>query len=299
MVDTSESSQTRRTTDRPLGVRFGECGIVVLESHHSETFTMEWTVHDFFKVLAITHGHGTLRTRTHDLPFSEGDLIAVPPKTEHRIVDEPRRNVSLFAVAIEIDKQVDAVAQFIRSATEVFRRRVSGAGRQLQRQLRSILYEQSRRALGWEMIITGEVYELLTWMIRNSVDTTTVSAAADSESRVHAYIEELTSTFFQQQTLSEAAQSVGLSERRFSQLFRQLTGRSWLQHLTYLRIRHSLQLLSQTDHSVTAVAFQCGFDDLSTFYRAFRAAQGVSPGIWRVRAESSQPGESYSAAAPK
>jgi AraC-like DNA-binding protein len=42
-----------------------------------------------------------------------------------------------------------------------------------------------------------------------------------------------------------------------------------------------MRLLKSTERTVLSVAFECGFDDLSTFYRAFKRETGVSPNHWR------------------
>jgi transcriptional regulator GlxA family with amidase domain len=77
--------------------------------------------------------------------------------------------------------------------------------------------------------------------------------------------------------VAEAAHRAGLSERRFSQLFREITGSSWLSHLRALRLDHATRLLRHTERSITAIAFECGFTDLSNFYRAFKTANDCSP----------------------
>ena len=81
--------------------------------------------------------------------------------------------------------------------------------------------------------------------------------------------------------LDAAASSLGLSRRRFTQLFREITGTSWLAHVRGLRIDHAKKLLESTDRTVLSVAFECGFEDLSTFYRAFKRETDESPNKWR------------------
>jgi hypothetical protein len=48
-----------------------------------------------------------------------------------------------------------------------------------------------------------------------------------------------------------------------------------------LRLNHAAGLLAETDHSVLAVAFESGFDDLSNFNHGFKAAYGCSPLTYR------------------
>ena len=36
-------------------------------------------------------------------------------------------------------------------------------------------------------------------------------------------------------------------------------------------------------HSVLAISFECGYDELSSFYRAFKRRTGLPPNEWRHR----------------
>jgi AraC family L-rhamnose operon regulatory protein RhaS len=105
----------------------------------------------------------------------------------------------------------------------------------------------------------------------------------DSAARVRCYIEDLEDHFFEASNLDAAAAGLGLSRRRFTQLFREVTGASWLTYLRRLRVGHARRLLDQTSRTVLSIAFECGFEDLSTFYRAFKREVGVSPNQWRTR----------------
>jgi AraC-like DNA-binding protein len=103
----------------------------------------------------------------------------------------------------------------------------------------------------------------------------------DSMARVRAYVQDLEQHFFEATNLDAAAASLGLSRRRFTQLFRQCTDSSWLAYVRRLRIEHAKRLLAEPQKTVLSIAFECGFEDLSTFYRAFKREVGVSPNQWR------------------
>jgi AraC-like DNA-binding protein len=62
------------------------------------------------------------------------------------------------------------------------------------------------------------------------------------------------------------------------------TEKSFSQTVTALRLEASRRLLmSAPQRSISDVAFACGFESLATFYRAFRAAQGTTPGDFRAQ----------------
>jgi transcriptional regulator GlxA family with amidase domain len=60
-----------------------------------------------------------------------------------------------------------------------------------------------------------------------------------------------------------------------------VTGQTWRQYVLRLRLEHAMKLLIQTEKSVTAIAFESGFDELSHFHHRFKAAFGQPPMLYR------------------
>jgi AraC-like DNA-binding protein len=82
-------------------------------------------------------------------------------------------------------------------------------------------------------------------------------------------------------TLARAAAASGLSAFHFLRVFSRVLGVTPHQYLVRSRLRRAARLLAAGDHSVTDVALEAGFDDLSNFIRTFRRAAGVSPRRFR------------------
>jgi AraC-like DNA-binding protein len=72
--------------------------------------------------------------------------------------------------------------------------------------------------------------------------------------------------------------SLSSFKRDFEEIFDESPGR-WLQQR---RVRHAATLLTTTDLSVTQVAFESGFEDLSHFSRSFKQITGASPTAYRT-----------------
>ncbi|MDO8980920.1 MAG: helix-turn-helix transcriptional regulator [Afipia sp.] len=80
------------------------------------------------------------------------------------------------------------------------------------------------------------------------------------------------------------AGALGISVRQLHILF-EPTGKSFSRTLMAMRLAEAYPLLrSAPTLAVTDVALACGFDSLSTFYRVFRTAYGVTPGDVRAAA---------------
>ena len=85
----------------------------------------------------------------------------------------------------------------------------------------------------------------------------------------------------QQIDLEHAAGQAGISPFHFLRLFSGVLGVTPHQYLVRSRLRHAARLLADDDISVTDVAYDVGFGDLSNFVRTFHRAAGVSPRRFR------------------
>jgi AraC-like DNA-binding protein len=149
-----------------------------------------------------------------------------------------------------------------------------------------ILFEQDSRQDGWEAVLQSRLIDLAVRVLRlarrrGRAEPPALDPGNDSTERVTRYALRLKSQFFHQETIAGASQSVGLSRRQFTEVFRKVTGQSWRQYVLGLRLKQAADLLTNTDRSVSAVAFESGFEDLSNFHHSFKSAYGCSPLTYR------------------
>lgn len=83
--------------------------------------------------------------------------------------------------------------------------------------------------------------------------------------------------------LGELARQAGMSAYHFLRVFRQIVGVTPHQYVLRTRLHRAAVRLRRTQEPISTIAFDAGFDDLSTFNRRFRRVMGVSPGLWRAQ----------------
>ena len=71
--------------------------------------------------------------------------------------------------------------------------------------------------------------------------------------------------------------SLSTFKREFQQIFHETPGK-WI---TRRRVEHAANILVNTDQSVSEVAFESGFEDLSHFSRVFKQVTGKSPSAYK------------------
>ena len=81
--------------------------------------------------------------------------------------------------------------------------------------------------------------------------------------------------------LNAMANEAGLSAYHFLRMFSIVLGVTPHQYLLRSRLRHAARKLAEETESITDIAFDVGFGDLSNFVRTFHRAAGVSPRDFR------------------
>lgn len=89
------------------------------------------------------------------------------------------------------------------------------------------------------------------------------------------------SSYGQPLTLEDLAAEAALEPKYFCRVFRQITGRTPINYLNYYRVECAAELLCTTQGSITDIALECGFGDVSYFSRMFRRYKGQTPGQYR------------------
>jgi AraC-like DNA-binding protein len=87
----------------------------------------------------------------------------------------------------------------------------------------------------------------------------------------------LQSNAVQSLRLEDLARMAGLSRYHFLRAFKSVTGVTPHQWILRARLRDAAQRMVTSRASVTEVALEAGFADLSNFIRSFHAEYGVSP----------------------
>ena len=83
-------------------------------------------------------------------------------------------------------------------------------------------------------------------------------------------------------SLTELADGTATSPFHFLRTFRRVAGMTPYQFLLRTRLHRAAVRLRSSDEAISTIAFDAGFNDLSTFNRRFRREMGEAPGTYRV-----------------
>ena len=263
-------------------------GVVVFESRHAAGLSDQRS-DPYARCCLVVSGHARWESGARRYLLGPDTLCHIPADQAFRQETLPNDPVTVYVIRYRPDLLSAGIAgQF--SALGMFPLNLGSPNSNQARVVRSIfqemLFEQDACQEGWELILQSRLIDLAVRALRmvrrrGRDDLPVFEPGSDSTDRVARYALRLKSRFYRQETLSEAAQAVGLSRRQFTELFRKVTGQSWRHYVLGLRLKHATELLTETDRSVLAVAFESGFEDLSHFHHCFKSAHGCSPLAYR------------------
>lgn len=256
-----------QVVEHPVAFRFHQ-GLGVLESHHAPAFWMEERKDPVAKVLYVISGKGVLVAEKRSWPLVAPCLLVIPRRCSHRIIDAKGAALSLaglgFETAFAFTDLVERVCAEIAVLDE------PGLSRRAGDFVREVLMEE-REGGRKEAQFCAALRLLLLLDEKGGV-------TEDARQRVKRRLAEAEHEPWRRPDLNVAAAEAGMSRRRFSQLCRELTEESWVEHAQRIRMEYAKHLLQQERLAIAVTAFECGYDNLSVFCRDFKAYWEQTPG---------------------
>lgn len=94
-------------------------------------------------------------------------------------------------------------------------------------------------------------------------------------------INELSRRYSEKITLEEVALKYGYNRTYLSGAFKKVIGVNLYEYLTMIRFRQAVRELTETEKTLTNIAYDCGFPEPKTFNRIFRENFGILPAEYK------------------
>ncbi|MFC1764514.1 helix-turn-helix domain-containing protein [Planctomycetota bacterium] len=254
---------------------------VRVENHPARpAYSVSSHSHDFDSLCLVVAGKGYCLVEGCQFELEPMMSLFLPAGTAHSLIDKSRSAMTVFVINFdrEFAEQQEEVLYVLRSQVGP-QLLPAHVWKSLSLTLRQMLHEQNVKPPNYEVALHSLLASVLLHLSRAALaaDDQNEAVGGSSEQRVRSVLDHVANTYYQYHSLPETAKNASLSQRRFSTLCRQISGQSFVTCLNAIRTHRARQLLETTHLPVAAVAFQVGFEELSTFYRTFRKHFGCSP----------------------
>ena len=264
----------------PLGLARVKCMSANIERSRANV-----TCHSrrIFSFLAVRSGSATFSHYGHDTLMNAGDITLCDSATPHRMVCTDGTDILI------IRAQPDMLRRFVPFPEQV-------CGRRLGREATFVDVASNMVQSVWGECERGESERFSSTMARNLLDVLATSYAMSYDSnasdssivtarRIQAqrYVE----THLRDQELAPArvANALHISSRYLRMLFED-EPESIPSYILRRRLEECAKQLASplwSGHTITAIAFACGFNSAAHFTRAFREHYGTTPTVYRRR----------------
>lgn len=248
--------------------------------------------HEAWELYYVTRGCGVRMTGDTLMPFSEGDVVLIPPSMAHYWeYDSESVNadgeIAYLMVAFSqefIDRCITAFPEirrtlFARPFPEEAVRYGSGSAEIIKNCLRRMAGDDDLGQL-------GEMIRLLPFVFTTS-DRTYIGKPVRIEHdlrRIQDVVTYVMAHYPHTITLGEIASHIGMNRSAFCTFFKRNKGMTFSRFVTLYRLETACGLLKDTAKQISEICYAVGFNDLPHFNRVFRKHYGLSPSKYRTSA---------------
>jgi AraC-like DNA-binding protein len=259
-------------------------------------FSTDFHFHKECQLVYIVSGSGTRIIGNSIEHFDAGDLTFVGPNVPHVWYSESAPGEITEAVSIALYINPDAISDHLdllidtkelRHFFKASERGITILGRKKKLVVDILSQMQERKNVALMSSFFQILDQLLdpdelVWL--NTPDLISVYSAATSR-RVPKLMHFIQQNFKEDITLQQAASVAGLQIHSFCRFFKGLTNRTFSDFLNEVRIGFAGKLLLQSDLSITQIALESGYSNISYFNRSFKKINKMSPKEYRNQGE--------------
>ena len=242
-------------------------------------------IHKYYEVLYVEKGSISYLIDDEEYIINPGDLILIPPHTEHRLLkfttDISSRYILLFSEKflnkysthntklLKVFERATEEKKYILSILEKDKFTLE----KLLKTTSNILFSE-----GFGMDIEYISKFLKTIIIINGISIEKVDELPHNNSAIVNKITKfITLNIANKILIEDIANHLALSVSRVSHIFKEETGISILKYINKRRLYLAKEFI-RSGETFIEVASKCGFQDYTSFFRTFKKEYGITPG---------------------
>jgi AraC-like DNA-binding protein len=262
-------SRASRITDPSYELMDDHDGLSIIYRQHGFPCPLvRWHFHKEYELHLIVASSGKVFVGDYIGNFNPGSLFLTGPNLPHNWISQVAED-EVVSLGPLLERSRQGI-EFRCPAT------IARAGELLQR----IADSRGMSRLGHFLILMEtlagcEDYQLLSGI------TATHLGDEQSVDRTNHAVDYIFAHYGRDLSLEEVADHLGMKPTYFSRVFKQSTGRTFVEFVNRLRISKSCELLADGNTPITEVCFESGFSNISNFNRRFQQLKGMTPSHYR------------------
>lgn len=249
-------------------------------------------VHDELEIVYILSGTVSLRVNSTTYTLRKNDIAVINRLVPHEFFDHNSGRFILLQFKptnfYENNKYIDIkyLTPFLHSRD--FSHFVSACDTPALTEMINVISEIANKIkehnLAYELAIESSLVRLLYLMYQAQIFNVKIIDSIKQERNLRhlsTLLKYLDAHYNELITLEQACTIVKLDYHYFSRVFKEKTGKSFVEYLSFIRILNAQRLLTETDEPIASVAKNVGIPNISYFNRKFKEKTGMTPTQYR------------------
>ena len=254
--------------------------------HSAENCSMAgWHIHPEYELVFIKNGKGQLHIDSSKTDYSDGVLVFLAGDIPHADFGN-RENEDNEEIVIQfnkefLDEKLKVFPEFSRINTLIRNsRHVLVFKPEIKQKL------ESKFRIFKTLNDQGKLINLLDILHQLSLETeyqmlrkhnSWENFKRDDIIRLEQVFEYINNKYAQHITVEEIAAQLGLTANSFCRFFKKMTQKRFIGFVNEFRVQKAVELLNESNYTISDVMFKSGYNDASYFTRQFKKHQGMTP----------------------
>lgn len=259
-----------------------------------ETYEMiDWHWHSGVQFCYVTLGEVKIQTAEKEVTLEEGEGLFINAQQVHKASNQKDRaeyislNLPIHFMGLEGSEMYHRFMEpvlYAKGAEIIAIRKTAGRMKELLTKLQSCIEKINSEEEIYSLNLLAELLLLWEELLRKiSSGNKNNREKNRTNKRLQEILRYLQENYSKKITLQEIADQINLSKSECARFFKKITGETIFEYLLKLRIEKSIELLKNTDKTITEIAYETGFTSQSYYDQRFRKMKGLSPLKYRKK----------------
>lgn len=263
--------------------------------HKVSDLCLHW--HEEFEIIYVICGEGTFQINLQPYPIKKGDMLIIPPGSIHSATNHETTDFQFNAIVFHLDMlksaSVDSVTlafinplihgemtspivlhpedehyEILQTTYTAITKAYALASPVYQLEIKGLLFRLFALLYGHDFICTSSSHE---------------TASAIRIEKIKIVIEYILKHYNEELPITDLAHLLQYSDYHFIRFFKEQTGSTCTQYINTIRLQKACELLLSSSLSITDIALDVGFQNISYFIRLFKSKYLCTPNTFRKK----------------
>lgn len=262
----------------------------------NRAFTQFPHSHSYLQIWYVKSGNCIHWLNDIEYNLQAGDIFVLPPDVPHKVVANETKNIELIGCEFmeefllgedKTGMYYEYIKPFMvdKDAVKPYFSLKGTAVKEVEKIFERMVDEYENKKPFFELGMRAEFLKLLAIIIReyNRVPDNSENINYNKHRKsISIALDYMKDHYKEKIYLDDICKIMLVSPTYFSCIFKQITGKTFVEQLNAIRIQKAKELMMDHNKTMGRIAMEVGFSDLAYFNRVFKKEVGVSPGKFRT-----------------